>query len=199
MLNMKQGCKIKNPEELFEQYEKIENGYVPNINVEKIHDVLKEFISKQKSLVFFFLEVPSNLNDENEIKQGVPAEMHKDIYYIDSLNREKAFDFLDLVGELLANDGLASFGFGSQSNNDEISVGKYNVVTIYSIEDNSYDDLFEKFKIPQTKKLVTAWDFFTMELPGISEKIDFNGKDVYSIIDDFKGWGLYFAERKKEL
>ena len=31
---------------------------------------------------------------------------------------------------------------------------------------------------------------------GVSEKIELDGKDVYSIIDYFKDRGMYFAERR---
>ncbi len=198
MLNMKKGCKIKNADSLYEQYEKTESGYVANVNVEKIVSLLRSFIYMQDNLVFFFLEVPSNRKDEKEIMQGVLECLHKDIYYMDNLTKDDASNLLEVAGELLANDGLCSFGFGSQKNNDEIGVGKYNVVTIFSQEHNSYDGLFDEFDIKKTEKLLTAWDTFSKESPGHSERISINGKDVYSIIDDFKDRGLYFAQQRKE-
>lgn len=198
MLNMKKGCRVITADKLYEQYEKTEYGYIANVNVEKIVEMLKTFISVQEGLVFFFLEIPSNLNDENEIRTGVLDSTHKDIYYMDSLNKEEAFRILDTSGELLANDGLTSFGFGLQNTGDEIGVGKYNIVTIFAQGNNSYDDLFGKFDITETKKLVTAWDTFTSETLGRSEKISIDGKDVYSFIEDFKAWGLYFAERRED-
>ena len=41
-----------------------------------------------------------------------------------------------------------------------------------------------------------AWDTFSEESPGVSKKIELDGKDVYSIIEDFKDWGIYLAERR---
>ena len=198
MLNMKDGCKIENADKLYEAYEKTEYGYLSNINVEKIVQVLKCFISMQKGPVFFFLEVPANLSDEKELSPGVLKSTHTDIYYKDYLEKDEAFNFLDIVGELLANDGLCSFGFGSRNNHDEIAVNKYNVVTILTQENNVYDVLFQNFDILKTEKLITAWDIFTEKSPGYSERIEINGKDVYSLIKEFKDWGLYFAEQRED-
>ncbi len=115
---------------------------------------------------------------------------------MDCLKKDEAFSFLDSVGELLSNDGLCKFGFGSQSNNDEIMVDKYNVITISCKNNNLYMNLFRKNNIERTTSLVTAWNTFSEESPGVSEKIEINGKDVYSIITDYKSWGIYFAERR---
>lgn len=194
MFNFKKGCEVPFPEKIFEEYEKTEYGYISNVSVEKTIDVLKDFIRLQDDLVFFFLELPTNLNDETEKDRA--ASFHKDVYYMDGLTKEEAFSFLDCAGELLANDGLCEFGFGSQENNDEIMVGKYNVITISCQHDNKYEEIFHKNNIKQTENLVKAWDTFSEESPGVSEKIELNGKDVYSIIDDFKDWGIYFAERR---
>ena len=195
MFNFKKGCDVPFPEMIHEEYEKNEYGYIANISTEKIVDVLKDFVNMQDGLVFFFLEVPTNLNDEPQ-KEKV-TNFHKDIYYMDGLTKEKSFSFLDEVGEVLSNDGLCKFGFGSQSY-DEIMVGKYNVVTISCKENNLYEELFLKNNIKPTNHLVTAWDTFTQESPGRSRKIELNGKTVYSIIDDFRDRGMYFAERKAD-
>lgn len=161
-------------------------------------EIVNQFIMMQEGTVFFFLELPSKLEDEKEIKNGAAKTLHKDIYYMDNLTKEDAFDFLHRTGELLFNDGLCRFGFGSQANNDEIAVGKYNVVTIYCASNHSYRKLFEKFNISETANLVTAWDTFSEDSPGISEKYEMDGKDVYSILEDFKDWGIYFAEQRED-
>lgn len=198
MFNFKKGCKVPFPEKILEEYGKTKYGYIANVSVEKTIDVLKDFVYLQDDLVFFFLELPTNLADEPEKENGMATNFHKDIYYMDYLTKEETVSFLDDVGELLANDGLCKFGFGSQSNNDEIMVGKYNVVTISCKEKNLYESLFRKNNIKRTANLVTAWNTFSKDSPGVSEKIELNGKDVYSIIDDYKDWGIYFAERRIE-
>jgi len=198
MIDFKKGCKVPFPEKIFEQYEKVEQGYMANINVGKIIDAVKEFVARQNENVFFFLEVPASLDDEKEIEPGVLDGTHKDVYYMDDMDEEEVNVLLDAIGELLVNDGLLSFGFGSPKSKDEIIVGKYNVVKIYSYENHSYDDLFKKLEIPQTTNLITAWDTFTIDSPGVSDIFELNGKDVYSMIEDFKEIGLYFAEQRED-
>lgn len=192
MLHMKKGCKIQNADKLFEQYEKTEYGYIANMHVEKIFDFLVQFIIIHEEPMFFFLELPSKLDDEEN-----PTKVsHKDVYYMDCLKQEEAFAFLHRTGELLIHDGLCCFGFGSQTSHDEIAIRKYNIVTIHCTNNSTYENLFKEFGITETENLITAWDTFSADSPGISEKIELNGKDVYSIIEDYKNWGIYFAERR---
>ena len=52
--------------------------------------------------------------------------------------------------------------------------------------------------IPRTEQIVTAWDTFSREHPGISNSIDTEGKNVFSIPEMFADWGIYKAEQRKE-
>lgn len=197
MIDFKKGCIVPHPERIFEEYEQTEHGYIANVSTKKIINVLKDFISIQEELVFFFLEVPTKLDEENERENEIVVNLHKDIYYMDNLTKEEAFCLLENEGELLVNDGLCQFGFGSQANNDEIMVEKYNIVTICCNKANAYDNLFAKNGIKETKDLVTAWDTFSKDAPGYSEKIEIDGKTVYSLIKEYEEFGLYFAERRE--
>ena len=97
MINFKKGCQVPYPEKIFEQYEKSEQWYIANISAEKILDAVKEFIARQNDLVFFFLEVPSKLDDETEIEPGVLDGSHKDVYYMDRMKVEEINNFLDRI------------------------------------------------------------------------------------------------------
>ena len=137
-------------------------------------------------------------NDETEIKSGVVEKFHKDVYYIDGCTQEETFAILNRVGELLINDGLSSFGFGCHVSHDEIMIGKYNVVTIYSQDIEKYNTLLEKHKINRVDKIVTAWDTFTQNNPGKSEKVETDGKDIFDIPKMFEDWGIYLAEQRED-
>lgn len=43
------------------------------------------------------------------------------------------------VSDLMINDGMCSFGFGCHTSNDEIMVGKYNVVSVYTQNKNTFE------------------------------------------------------------
>lgn len=99
---------------------------------------------------FFILELPSNENDEKNLRKKETDPMHKDIYYIDGLNSNEALLLLMRYGNLLINDGLSRFGFGAQDNTAEIMIGKYNVVTLWSNLIEKFDGFFETHNIKRT-------------------------------------------------
>ena len=111
MLNMKIGCKITTGNQLAEGYESEGYSFTANVNVDKIESVLQHFICMHDEPLFLILELPANLDDENQVRPGVVETLHKDIYYIDGCSQEEALAFLDREGKLLINDGISTFGF----------------------------------------------------------------------------------------
>ncbi|MBR0349376.1 MAG: hypothetical protein IIX16_07030, partial [Clostridia bacterium] len=156
MFKFRKGCTVPYPERINEEYKINDNCIVANIGADKIENLLLDFIKIHNEPLFFILETPAMKNDETEIKSGVVENFHKDVYYIDGCTQEETFAILNRVGELLINDGLSSFGFGCHVSHDEIMIGKYNVVTIYSQDIEKYNTLLEKHKIKRVDKIVTA-------------------------------------------
>ncbi len=198
MLKLRKGSKVALAEQLSEGYSYKEPYFTANVNEDKIEMLLEHFIAIHDEPIFFILELPSNRNDEKEIRPGVVEAFHKDVYYIDGCTREEALVILNRVSKLMINDGLCSFGFGCHYSNDEIMVGKYNVVSVYTHNKSRFDGFFEEHNITFVENLVTAWDTFTPEFPGKSSRIDTDGKSVFDIPDMFKDWGIYFAERRED-
>lgn len=198
MLKLRKGCTVPLTEKLFEGYEKKDNYIYANVDADKIIDTLKHFITIHNEPLFFILELPSKLEDENIIQPKVIDYFHKDVYYIDGCSQENALLLLCQIGELLVNDGMCSFGFGAHYSHNEIMVGKYNLVYIYEAENGKFNDFFDEHDIKEVEHLLTAWDTFTEEYPGETERIMTDGKDIYDIPEIFKAWGMYFAERREE-
>ncbi len=198
VLKLRKGCKVPLNEKLFEGYERSGNTIYANVDADKIIDVLKHFITIHNELLFFILELPTKLDDEKRIQSGVMNNFHKDIYYIDGCSQEKALAILEQIGELLVNDGLCSFGFGGHLSNNEIMIGKYNLVSIYEKKQGTFDRFFEAHDIKIVEQLISAWDIFTREQPGESECINTDGKNVFDIPEMLKEWGMYFAERRDD-
>ncbi len=194
----KRGCKVPFPEKIKEGYMVTDNGITANVGSDKIEGVMQHFIAMHDEPLFFILELPSDFDDEEEIRQGVLEKTHKDIYYIDGCSQEEAIAIMLRVGELLFNDGLISFGYGCHESEDEIMFGKYNVTTIFSHRIKDYDDFFEPHDIHKVDNVLTAWETFSREHPGVSEKILVDGKDVYSIPEQFTEWGMYKAEQRED-
>lgn len=199
MLNLVKGYKICTPEKLNEGYEiTSEMAITANVNAEKILDVFQHFIVMHDEPLFFILELPVTSDRETPIAPGVVEELHKDVYYIDGCTREEALVLMNRYGELLINDGISKFGFGCHESQDEIMLDKYNVVTIYSQQLSEYDDFYEAHEIEKVENLITAWDTFTKDTPGQSERCDCNGKSVYDLPEELKEWGIYLAETRTE-
>lgn len=196
-LKFKAGSRGGLPEKLFEGYEISENGIYANVGIDKIESVMQHFIVMHEEPLFFFLELPARKDEEEESAPGVVEKLHKKIYYMDGCSQEEALTVLIRSGDLLYNDGLIAFGFGGHESGDEIMFGKYNVLTIFSRTIEIYKDFFCDHDIERTDKLITAWDTFSDEHPGISEKYEVNGKTVYDIPEQFKEWGMYFAEQRE--
>lgn len=198
MLSMVKGCKVQDPSILFENYARTDTGYIANVHAEKIADVMKHFIDLQDDYVFLFLEIPSHIDTETEIEPGVVDCFHSDVFYLDGFTKENAKHFLDQFGELFIHDGMCIFGFGAHAGGNEIKLGQYNVVSIYTKTPNRYEEFFEKHDISEVENLITAWEYFTHETAGECFRYEYRGKDIYDIVDYLKDYGLYFAERREQ-
>lgn len=198
MLNMIKGCTVPDARALREEYQATKYGFIANVNMEKIGKILLDFIAAQKFPLFFILELPSEIEREKRLSgKDNTAPLHKNVYYIDGLDNAHAVDLLEKYGALLINDGLCTFGFGVHDGTAEIMCEKYNVVCLHAKQSNKYADLFSKNDIPLVEKVTTAWDTFTLDTPGTSEKITIRGKTVYDILKELESWGIYFAEERE--
>lgn len=199
MLNMIKGAHAPKAESLKEAFEIHDNVIHANVNAEKIEKLFKDFIEMHKNEpLFFILEIPCNINEEEPDENGVINEYHKNVYYIDGLSAEQSLAILDIKGELLINDGLSCFGFGGHESQDELMKGNYNVCTMFSKNEQAVRGFFEKHNIPVTNKLITAWDTFDNEHPGMSSSYSVNGEKVEDLVTYFKEWGIYLAERRPQ-
>ena len=195
---MKKGCYVPFPEKLKEQYEVRENMIVANVGTDKVKDMLYDFIATHKEWLFFILEIPTNWNDEPKNEQGELIVRHKDVYYIDACTQEKANNILSDIGELLIEDGMNLFGFGGHESKEEILFDKYNVLLIYTKNREKYEKFLQSYNIEKTDKLITAWDTFSSENYGQCELYEMGDRNIYSIVEEHKNYGLYFAERREE-
>ena len=201
ILKLKPSVEVPFPEKLVEGYEVFENYIQANVSVDKIEEIMRDFIvmhdEADDAPFFFILELPANQDDEAEVELGIVEKLHKDIYYVDGCTWEDAMLIMIRAGKWLFNDGLSAFGYGCHNSGDEIMFRKYNVLTIYSQNIEKYDGFFEEHNIEQTDNLLTAWGTFSQENPGIANLYEEDGKTVYNMPQDFKDFGMYFAEQRE--
>lgn len=208
MLKMRKGSAVPHPEKLRPSYQ-IEGKLFPddpaetrqvisaNIDDDQMLPALRRFIEMHDEPLFFILEIPTRQQDESANKWGRVEKLHNDVYYIDGCDAAKALDILREIGEIVISDGLCQFGFGCHYSGDEIMIGKYNVATLFVRDPAVYRDFFGALGIPETDKLITAWETFSRWHPGDSIRCPVNGKDIFDIPEILKNKGIYFAERRE--
>lgn len=197
MLKMRKGCIVPFPQKLLEGYIYREPVFIANVDADKLETLLEQFITIHDEPLFFILEVPCQQNEETEIVPGEVKTFHKDVYYIDGCSQEKARNILHRTAAILINDGLCNFGFGCHLSRDEIMVEKYNVLTVWANNKDTYAGFFEKCKIQPVDRLVTAWETFTQEAPGEAIRVDTDGKSIYDIPRMLQDFGIYLAGRRE--
>ena len=203
MFNLIKGAKIDESIKLVEEYEVADKCVYANISSENIRTVVDKFIEVEKENRFcLFIELPSNRDDENVV--GVTEEgyyqvdcLHIDVYYLDNISADYLIELLNIFEDILINDGLSSFGVLSQSGR-EIGKYKYNVIKAYS-NDNLAPiiEVFTTLGVPETDELITAWNYFSKDNPGISETYSKDGKNIYDVVDTLKEVGMYKAEQRE--
>ncbi len=199
MLNMIQGAYVPRAELLEEAFAIQGNAIRANVNAEKMPELFKHFIEAHNDeLLFFILEIPCNINEEVPDEDGNISEFHKNVYYIDGLSAPQALEILETKGELLINDGMSCFGFGGHESQDELTKGSYNICTAFSNDTERFGAFFAAHNIPRTDTLVTAWDTFDKENPGVSASYCVDGEKIEDLVEYFKEWGIYLAERRPD-
>ncbi len=198
MLEMIRGCKVPFIDKLAQQYQVQEQGIIANVGADKMQEVFEHFITLQNNPLFFILELPTNQNDEQRLRENENSPAHKDIYYIDGLNAQQALQIFGKYKELLIHDGMCQFGFGVHDYSAEIMKNSYNIVTIWTQVPDQYQNVFKEHGIEKTNKLITAWNTFNYDNPGQCRMIEVDGMCVYDLPRELEQWGIYLAEQRPE-
>lgn len=151
-----------------------------------------------KNLCFSYLKCLLNPIKKKTVSSGVVEEFHKDVYYIDGCSAEECVYLLETYGELLINDGLCSFGFGCHNSGDEIMLGKYNLISIYSKNLAAFEGFFEAHKIENNDNLVLAGSVISRDNPGTSKALTVDGLRIYDLPERLNDWNIYLAETRAE-
>lgn len=175
--------------------------FMVNISHENLEPILLGLVPLVAVPGFFILEVPTHQDTERQLRKSEDDPFHKDVYYLDGQEIAGFKQLWSAARNLLLDDGMATFGFGSHPNCtdgefDEVFVGKYKILTIYSNNPDKFSQALAGFGIPQVDELRTVWDNFSHENPGKAECIEVDGRDIYDLAESLKEQGLYFKEHR---
>lgn len=196
------GVSVPNLSGIHECYEVLHketfDSFAVNISMEHLESFVVEFYRGLQEPCFFILEIPTNENDEVELRKSEADPYHMDVFYWDRLTVENINDLWAKYGALLLQDGMSCFGFSSHVTKDEIYVGRYKITNLFTSNSERYTAMLTSYNIPCEDKIKTVWETFTEEEPGeLSIIIEQNGKTVYDVADELQKGGLYFAERRE--
>ncbi|MBR6045518.1 MAG: hypothetical protein IKP47_07790 [Ruminococcus sp.] len=165
------------------------------VSAELIRPVLEGVLDKLEEPHFFFVEIPCTEAEEKQLRKFESDPTHRKVYYLDGCTREVSFAILKRYGELLINDGLTRFGFGSNKTNDEVYVMDYQQIRIFGMT-RFFEPVFRKLGVPETDELRTLWDNFSPEHPGVSSSIEVEGERCEDIVENLSDEGMYYAETR---
>ena len=180
------GVEVELPEGFESAYEENEDGFEAVVSAEKIKPLVNSFIGLLEEPVFFFLELPKNIDDEQD--GGY------DIYYLDNCTLPVAKAIMKRYGDLLVQDGISRFGFGSHTSNYEVYVMDYQQISLYYPEKKKVQALLDGLGVKKTDKLKTMWEGFSEETPGMSIRIELNNENVFDIPENLRSEGMYKAQ-----
>lgn len=196
------GITIPFPERLAEGYEVIardSGGCHLRVNIDgtRLEDVFRDLVELVPDPGFLILESPCNEVKELELRMKESDPFHRDVYYIDGLERYQFFEIFNQYSDLLVHDGFVHFGFGSHNTEqkDEVFVGSYKTTSVFTDNPLPYEAVLGDFAIPRVSKLTTAWDTFSEENPGVRDRWKQGENDIYSMIESLmREGGLYHAK-----
>ena len=196
------GIKVPFPERLAEGYEVIarESGgchVLVNIDGTRLAEVFRGLVELVPDPGFLVLESPCNEARELELRKTESDPFHRDVYYLDGLDRYRFFQIFDDYSELLVHDGFVYFGFGSHctKQRDEVFVGSYKIASVFTDDPAPYEAVLGGYEIPRVSKLTTAWDTFSEKNPGVRGRWRQGEMDIYSMIESLmRERNLYHAK-----
>lgn len=167
-----------------------------NVSADKLEEIYLGLCALVNTPAFALVEIPTNQADEKKLRQKSTDSLHKDVYYWDGISFDDNKLMVLEYSQFFIDDGEITFGFGSHTGHDEVFVGRYKLVNIYTDTPAKYLQYLKSRNYPRREPLQTVFDTFSPQSPGSTQVITVNGKTIYELIEILKRKGFYFAERR---
>ena len=158
-----------------------QEGFTGSLSAELIPKAVNAFLESVPEPVFFFIELPEDVDDYA-------------LYYLDNCTREVAFAVMKRFGELLVQDGVSRFGFGSNKTGDEFYFKDYQEFMLYSQTPDLYSSALSKLGAVMTDdrdKAVFLGDLISKKNEGTLTAVELNGETVFDIPEALEEAGMY--------
>ncbi|WP_037344852.1 hypothetical protein [Ruminococcus sp. FC2018] len=144
----------------------------------------RAFIKSVKEPVFFFLELPAEDGESYET------------YYLDNCTKPVAEAIIKRFGELVANDGISRFGFGSNSTEEEIYFKDYQEFSAYLRSPQGFAAALEKLGVQEKDSFATLWQQLSDDNVGSLSPVELDGETVYDIPGALEQAGMYLSQEE---
>lgn len=188
-----QGINVDNIGNVHSAYFADNNGICAVLSADVVGDIVSELTEKLCGPVFFFLEIPCSSEEEKQLRKNKNDPYHYKIYYLDNCTIPVAKAIMERYGELLINDGVSRFGFGSHESEEEIYCKDYQTVSVYGNTDR-FKSVFDEMNIPAQAEIKTLWDVLSDDNIGTCSTVEINGETVNDIAENLKDEGMYLAD-----
>ncbi len=196
------GITVPFPDLLAEGYDitpRSKGGFQLKVNVDasRLADVFRELVGLVPEPGFLVLETPCNEVRELELRKTEDDPFHRDVYYLDGLDQSRFLTLFTEYSDLLVHDGFVHFGYGSHDTSrlNEIFVGDYKVLRVFTADPAPYEAQLAGWSIPRVDKLLTARDTCTEEHPGYKNRWSRGNLDIYEMLEILiRRHGVYHAK-----
>ncbi|MBR4554331.1 MAG: hypothetical protein IKO27_01915 [Ruminococcus sp.] len=160
-------------------------------------ELIKPFLYKASAMLeephFFFVELPCSEDEEKELRKTRSDPFHYKVYYLDGCTAPVTKAIIDRYGDLLINDGLVRFGFGSNKTNEEIYVRDYQQILVYG-KTARYEKAYTDLGIERKDELRFISDSFSPENCGTCMAVEIEGEQCPDIVENLSREGMYYAQ-----
>lgn len=153
------------------------------LSAELIADCALGFIDIIDEPVFFFLEL------------AVEDSEDYDLYYLDNCTKEVARAVMERYGQLLVNDGLSRFGFGSNKTGEEVYFTDYQEFTMYTKKPAKAAKMLKELGLAETDEPDSIWDMLSDDNVGSLSAVESEGETVFDIPEALEDAGMYKAQQ----
>ena len=110
--------------------------------------LITEFYQSIPEPLFFVLQIPLSIQEERQL--GHDRILHQEVCYLDGQTRDQIDSILNLYGQILLEDGISQFAIASHSNDEEIFIQKYKLVSLYSPSPRRFIPLLQRYGLTET-------------------------------------------------
>ena len=190
-----EGISVDNISEVHSAYALADSNNIrATLSAEEILSFMRKAVRLLEAPLFFFMEVPLSNDEEKSIRQSPGAAFHSQVYYLDNCTHSVIDAIVSRYGDLLINDGLTKFGFGSHKTSDELYFMDYQVINIYGQDTDKYAQVLEISGAKKESELITLWDCLSNDNCGERTAVELNGETVYDIVENLTEVGLYKSD-----